>query len=230
MLQTVKAIETSNTEILFQSPCGGIGASDVSYASIKPRSRGFNHLTVAGVGQTRFKPLQSWLSLTEVSITLRWHRCFRPESDNLMIEASMKFQSPCGGRGRSDDYGRKIRCPVYQVSITLRWHRCFRHQISFGIFDYNNPFQSPYGGRGRSDEKDHLEGGCVPRVSITLRWHRCFRLLRRRPLCMRVQVSITLRWQGYFRQGYINSRRNSLWKVSITLRWQGYFRHQAYCL
>ena len=64
--------------MLFQSPYGGIGASD---------ERGYTpNESIGG----------------EVSITLRWHRCFRRLLVILRKEHSRKFQSPYGGIGASD--------------------------------------------------------------------------------------------------------------------------------
>ena len=63
----------------FQSPYGGRGRSDwqmMPYDNLHTVS--FNHLTVAGVGQT---PLTK-----------------------LAQRVTSRFQSPCGGRGRSDEF------------------------------------------------------------------------------------------------------------------------------
>ena len=57
-----------------------------------------------------------------------------------------EFQSPCGGRGRSDSESGMINLAVY----------C--------------GFQSPYGGRGRSDSIESISSDDIPMVSITLRW------------------------------------------------------------
>ena len=63
---------------LFQSPYGGIGASDDDIIDDYKKISSFNHLAVAGVGLTGLPFLISHIS------------------------ESFMFQSPYGGRGRSD--------------------------------------------------------------------------------------------------------------------------------
>ena len=79
-----------------------VGQTILNSAWAKMEENGFNHLTVAGVGQTNpfIKVFDQFYS---------------------------KFQSPCGGRGRSDG-------TYYYIT------KCI-----------DGMFQSPYGGRGRSD-------------------------------------------------------------------------------
>lgn len=91
----------------FQSPCGGRGRSDCPTSRTSPPSllSGFNHLTVEGVGQTL-----SWFQ-EEAYCCCRFQSPYggRGRSDGRDCQARLfdeEFQSPCGGSGRSDRYER----------------------------------------------------------------------------------------------------------------------------
>ena len=111
---------------LFQSPYGGIGASDI-------RENGFPELITwrfqspyGGIGASDIKvPRRKNTSEVRVSITLRWQGCIR--------QSHFKFI-----------FSR------LQVSITLRWHRCFRQEMT-NVFCIYSRFQSPCSGIGASD-------------------------------------------------------------------------------
>ena len=112
---------------------------------------------------SQYKPTALFMAKTNravgFSITLRWHRCFRPDWKRFAVEnfecfnhlavarvlqtkfaghtysANWEFQSPYGGIGRSD---RQSPPSAYRlgihVSITLRWHRCFRRRLTPGFW------------------------------------------------------------------------------------------------
>ena len=65
---------------------------------------------------------------------------------NRSLKFSIEFQSPYGGRGRSDN-----------VQGWCKWEDFVK-------------FQSPCGGRGRSDNMNDISTYAPETVSITLRW------------------------------------------------------------
>ena len=135
--------------LLFQSPYGGIGASDGILPADKQEYEGVS-ITLRWHRCIRHdNVVAACHAITLVSITLRWHRCIRLHNPWSIDIAQMMFQSPYGGIGASD-----FRVLIQEYIIPK--------------------FQSPYGGIGASDEKNLL-AIISEIVSITLRWHRCIR-------------------------------------------------------
>ena len=88
--------------MMFQSPYGGIGASDdCSGGHPEWHIKGVQS-PHGGIGRSDCKENDTQdYRLDPVSITLRWHRCIRLEEAKIKIE-SIQFQSPYGGIGASD--------------------------------------------------------------------------------------------------------------------------------
>ena len=90
------------SSLSFQSPYGGIGASDDDIIDDYKKISSFNHLAVAGVGLTGLPFLISHIS---ESFMFQSPYGGRGRSDKNMDDVATKaieFQSPYGGRGRSD--------------------------------------------------------------------------------------------------------------------------------
>ena len=87
--------------VWFQSPCGGKGGSDITRTVAEDNFDRFNHLAVVGVGQTAeiarlAFSMRSFNHLTVAGVGQT------PYKISTEVGECRSFQSPCGGRGRSD--------------------------------------------------------------------------------------------------------------------------------
>ena len=155
---------------MFQSPCGGRGRSDTHADLTKQKKCSFNHLAVAGVGQTFLNYVQSSRAKRFNHLTVAG------------VGQTGNIAYLCNWKGQR--FNHLTVAGVGQTSVMI--------PVSISILR----FQSPYGGRGRSD-MSRIDAGRRELYSFN---HLTVAGVGQTVIANSLQclllVSITLRWQG----------------------------------